>query len=125
MQQNIRINDRFLHLSISPAAQRSLARRSAGLFLELELYFSCLVRKRVYIRENVTSADFHQLTDSLFARFRPVVTQGCAMREVEIDNPPVQDMPMLHAERYFPHWLTLDFRAGQWVAEFGYATPPR
>jgi hypothetical protein len=44
------------------------------------------------------------------------------MRDVERDNPPVTDMPAVHPERYFPHWLTLDFRHGNWIAEFGYAT---
>ncbi len=124
MLQLIQVNNKPLHLLVSPAAQRALAQHSAGLFLELELYFSCLVRKRVHIRENVSGTEFHALTDNLFVRFRPVVTQTCAMREIEVDNPPVQDMPMVHAERYFPHWLTLDYRAGQWLAEFGYATPP-
>jgi hypothetical protein len=27
---------------------------------------------------------------------------------------------LLEMERYFPHWLTLDFRHGKWQAEFGY-----
>ncbi len=31
---------------------------------------------------------------------------------------------MLRADRYFPHWLTLDYRGGRWLAEFGYSTLP-
>jgi hypothetical protein len=31
------------------------------------------------------------------------------------------DMPVVRAERYFPHWLRLDYHRGEWLAEFGYA----
>ena len=38
-------------------------------------------------------------------------------------KPLVTDMPVVRPERYFPHWLTLDYRAGRWLADFGYARP--
>jgi hypothetical protein len=31
-------------------------------------------------------------------------------------------MPIVMPERYFPHWLTLDYRRGKRIAEFGYAS---
>jgi hypothetical protein len=109
-------------LSISNKAQAQLDRRTIPLLLEMELYFSCLVRKRVYVRDHTSGKDAAALSDKLRVSFRPVVTQSCAMREVERDNPPVMDMPIVKPERYFPHWLTLDYKRGKWLAEFGYAT---
>ena len=110
-----------LQLRISRSAQAALDRRESPLLLELELYFSCLVRKRVHVRDEL-DADAVVLNDKLRVRFRPVVTQQCAMRDVEPENPPVMDMPAVNPQRFFPHWLTLDFRRGHWIAEFGYAT---
>ncbi len=112
---------RPLQLRVSKSAQAALDRRQYPLLLELELYFSCLVRKRVHVRDALDS-EAVVLNDKLSVRFRPVVTQQCAMRDVERDNPPVMDMPAVNPERYFPHWLALDFRHGDWIAEFGYAT---
>lgn len=109
-----------LQLRVSPSAQAVLDRRQSPLLLELELYFSCLVRKRVHVRDHL-DGEAVVLNDKLSVRFRPVVTQHCAMRDVERDNPPVMDMPVVNPQRYFPHWLTLDFRRGNWIAEFGYA----
>lgn len=109
-------------LSISNKAQAQLDRRTIPLLLEMELYFSCLVRKRVYVRDHTSGKDAAALSDKLRVSFRPVVTQSCAMREVERDNPPVMDMPIVKPERYFPHWLTLDYKRGKWLAEFGYAS---
>jgi hypothetical protein len=112
---------RTLRLEVSRAAQRRLERRRRPLLLELELYFSCLVRKRVYVREQLDARAI-RLTDHLQVRFRPVVTAHCAFRDIDVSNPPVRDMPAVDPERYFPHWLSLDVRRGEWVAEFGYAT---
>ena len=110
-----------LQLRVSRSAQAALDRRESPLLLELELYFSCLVRKRVHVRDEL-DGDAVVLNDKLSVRFRPVVTQQCAMRDVERDNPPLMDMPAVNTQRYFPHWLTLDFRRGNWIAEFGYTT---
>jgi len=116
------VNDgRSLLLRISRSAQKALDKRQSPLFLEMELYFSCLVRKRVYVRNTIEDGAV-VLNDKLSVRFRPVVTEQCAMREVEVANPPVKDMPVVNPERYFPHWLTLDYRHGDWIAEFGYAS---
>ena len=124
MNQIVPLWGKSLQLTISERAQAQLDRRAKPLLLEMELYFSCLVRKRVYVREHVNGEDVAALSDKLSVSFRPVVTQTCAMREVERDNPPVMDMPIVKPERYFPHWLTLDYRRGKWLAEFGYATAP-
>ena len=121
MEQVISVQGRPLKLTISKRAQTRLDNRTVPLFLELELYFSCLIRKRVHVREGVDGEDVFALNEKLNVRFRPVVTRTCAMRDVERDNPPVKDMPIVKPERYFPHWLILDYRRGEWQAEFGYA----
>lgn len=122
MERTITFQGRSLTLTISQRAQAQLDRLAEPLFLEMELYFSCLIRKRVYVREATDAPDVITLADKLMARFRPVVTETCAMRDVERDNPPVKDMPIIHPERFFPHWLTLDYRRGVWQADFGYAS---
>ena len=121
MQRLLTFHGRPLNLTVSQRALAQLARRVSPLFLEMELYFSCLIRKRVLVRASIEEADAVVLADKLIASFRPVVTETCAMRDVERDNPPVKDMPILHPERFYPHWLTLDYRRGQWRADFGYA----
>ena len=115
------IRGRQLRLNISRSASARLAQRSTPLLLEMELYFSCLVRKRVHVRESAAGFDVIELGEKLRVWFRPVVTRTCAISECEPGRPPVTDMPVTGPERYFPHWLTLDYRHGQWHAMFGYA----
>jgi hypothetical protein len=110
-----------LKLRISRRAEARLRQRSEPLLFEMEIYFSCLIRKRVYVRVSAEGIETIPVNDRLKIRFRPVVTRTCAISECERDNPPVVDMPIVDPGRYFPRWLTLDYRAGQWRAEFGYA----
>ncbi len=120
MNHTVTVNGRSLRVALSKAAKRALEQRADALLLEMELYFSCLIRKRVYVREEFKGVDSIPVSDKLHISFRPVVTQSCAIRDVPRDNPPVRDMPIVRPERYFPHWLTLDYRRGEWLAEFGY-----
>jgi hypothetical protein len=48
-----------------------------------------------------------------------VMTRVCAMAEVE-GSPPVTDFPIANPRPYVPRWLTIDYRKGQWLGEFGY-----
>jgi hypothetical protein len=52
VKQVVNFKGKSLNLSITRAAERMLEMRSGPLQLELELYFSCLVRKRVHVHEN-------------------------------------------------------------------------
>jgi hypothetical protein len=108
-------------LDVTAAAQQRLVQRPEPLCLELELYFSCLVRKRVHVRRAPPLDDYIPLNDWLLVRFRPVVTRTCAVSDCDGGGPPLMDMPVVRPERFFPHWLRLGYRHGEWHAEFGYA----
>lgn len=121
MNQTIDIGGKSLKLRISKQAEARLSQRAEPLLLEMELYFSCLIRKRVYVRESAEGFETIPVTRHLHIWFRPVVTKTCAISECDVGNPPVVDMPVVKPGRYFPRWLTLDYRSGRWHADFGYA----
>jgi len=119
MQQQIEFHGRMLELTLTPAAANALAQRHTPLLAEMELYFSCLIRKAVRFYETETR-DCISVTDTLSLCFRPVMTRQCGTN-YEGDEPPLTDFPITEAQRYVPHWLNIDFRHGQWHGEFGYA----
>jgi hypothetical protein len=53
------INGREVAVEWTPRAERAMQARSVPLIVELELYFSCLVKKFVHVRE---SAGAHSLS---------------------------------------------------------------
>jgi hypothetical protein len=124
MEQLVTVRGRPLRLYISRAAAARLEQRNTPLLLEMELYFSCLIRKRVHVREFAAGLGVIKLGEKLHVWLRPVVTRQCSIRECEPGQPPVMDMRVISPERYFPHWLRLDYRHGAWQAGFGYAGVP-
>lgn len=109
-----------IELKMSKSAEKNLAELDKPLCLEMELYFSCMIRKQVNIREKINSQYSVKVSDKLELGFRPVMTKSCSVSSCEGNSPPVSDFPIEKPERYIPHWLKLDFKKGQWLGEFGY-----
>lgn len=122
MPQQIEFNGKLLELELTPAAADAMALRDTPLLAEMELYFSCLIRKSVRFYETETGDGCTPVDRSLSLCFRPVMTRHCGL-DYEGDEPPLADFPIIHAERYLPRWLKLDYQNGQWKGDFGYAKP--
>ena len=121
MQKTVTMLDRAIQVDVSNRAEKQLQQRDAPLCLEMELYFSCMIRKRVLVCETVGTEFVAQLDDKLTIGFRPVMTKACGITETAEDGkPPLTDFPIKKPESYIPHWLRLDYRKGEWLAEFGY-----
>ena len=85
---------------------------------EMELYFSCLIRKKVRFRES-SEGELAYVTEQLFVHFRPVMTAVCGT-EYDGEVPPLTDFPIQKIESFVPAWLKIDFKNGQWQGEFGF-----
>lgn len=122
MQKTIIVNDRLVWVEISAAAARAVAARVArkgeALSVEMELLFSCLIRKQVRFLEQAPAGDV-PIVPGLSAHFRPVMTRVCSVSEGGT-APPLTDFPIANARAYVPHWLNIDYRRGAWRGEFGY-----
>lgn len=118
---SITLSDKPLEIRLSRAAERALAARATPLLAEMELLFSCLIRKRVRFSDLAGQATSAATTADgrLGVRFRPVMTRVCAVADVD-GAPPLDDFPIANPKPYVPRWLDIDFRQGAWVGEFGY-----
>jgi hypothetical protein len=116
----LQLLNRDLDLRLSPAAHTALAARTAPLVVEMELYFSCLIRKRVRFLETAHPGAFcATLNEHLTVCFRPVMTRHCSVSEVE-GQPELETFPIQRPEAFMPKWLTLDFRRGTWSGEYSF-----
>ena len=125
-QQSIEMDGRTVAIELSKSAIKALAQRSTPLLAEMELYFSCLIRKQVRFRDatdapqNEGPANTVILNEGLQICFRPVMTRACG-KDYEGDEPPLTDFPIANARAYVPRWLHIDYRKKQWLGEFGFA----
>ena len=122
--QQVEMMGKNILLELSDRAKQQLDDRETPLFIEMELYFSCLLRKelRIYetLREQLDEAFVTQLSDRLHISFRPVMTKSCSVSSCEGESPPVSDFPIKKPQAYVPKWLKLDFKKGKWCGDFGY-----
>jgi hypothetical protein len=116
---NVAFGARQVVVELSQAAVRELARRSMPLMVEMELYFSCLIRKKVRFYQDAGIGEFIRATDKLSVGFRPVMTQQCSVHDT-VGAPPLTDFEIKNPAHFIPHWLRIDFRKGEWRGEFGY-----
>lgn len=119
MDTQIELNGKPLRIQLSQSAEHALASRSGPLLAEMELYFSCLIRKQVRFHEPADDSDATTVTDKLQVRFHPVMSQVCEVDE-NLDGPPLTDFPIVRGERFSPKWLEIGYRDGQWHGNFGY-----
>lgn len=118
MQKIVDMSGKPLKVSLSRAAERVLAGHEGMLYAEMELYFSCLVRLKVYFRDH-PAGDCFQVTDKLAVSFKPIMTASCNIEEAG-RKPPVVEFPVARPDAFSPKWLTIDYRSGEWVGEFGF-----
>ncbi len=116
----IRFGERDLAIETSASAAAALAGRTTPLVAEMELYFSCLIRKQLRF-----PADPHPdalcvpVAGGLTVCFRPVMTRACAVHDAA-DQPELEAFPIARPRAFIPRWLRLDYRGGRWSGEFGY-----
>ncbi len=115
---NVTLHDKSLEIRLTRAAQKALALRETPLVAEMELLFSCLLRKRVLFGHDTDASTF--VDDHLAVRFRPIMTRRCSVAEGGA-HPPSEGFPLENPRPYVPNWLAIDYRRGEWVGEFGYA----
>lgn len=118
MKKQIEIQGKQVTIHLSTAAEKALSSRDKTLVAEMELYFSCLIRKQVRFKENL-DGDLVNISELLAVRFRPVMTKSCGI-DYEGDEPPLEDFPIKKPAAFVPHWLKIDFKKNEWIGEFGY-----
>ncbi|HED15000.1 MAG TPA: hypothetical protein ENI62_15355 [Gammaproteobacteria bacterium] len=117
MNRKIELNGKTLKVELSQAAEQQLARRPQPLHVEMELYFSCLIRKRVVFREPSQDLPGTAGEGQLNISFRPVMTRTCGI-DYEGTEPPVTDFPIVNKAAFTPRLLSIDYVNQHWQGQF-------
>jgi hypothetical protein len=109
-----------LTVSWTRRAERQLVRQSRPLLAEMQLYFSCVVKKRVVFHEEVFDDATATLAvnDHLTIAFRPVEANSCDPLEFAANHPVRREFDSRAAFKMHPSHLHLDFKHGKWLGEF-------
>lgn len=119
MNATILINQKPVLVEWTHSAALELAKRTQPLVVELELYFSCLVKKFVHFHEVIQEHAATAVNGKMALFFRPVTSTACTFEvadrlgrqpEIELDNPNVRKMA--------PRLVKIDYVRGNWQGNF-------
>ncbi|MCP5265868.1 MAG: hypothetical protein H6934_07135 [Burkholderiaceae bacterium] len=113
------INGKPVQVEWSRAAERALARRSRPLVVELELYFSCLVKKFVHFHDERPGLKTVPVDDRLRLGFRAVTSSACSLEEArQRGRQPEIEIQTEQARRFAPKSVRIDFTGGRWRGSY-------
>jgi hypothetical protein len=113
------INGKTVAVRWTPRAADALKQRREPLFIELELYFSCLVKKFVHFRAPRNGRPASWVNDKLAIFFRPVTSTSCSWETAaELGRQPETEIDSEATRRIAPKRVELDYRNGTWSAEY-------
>lgn len=117
----VTINDHPVLVEWTPAAARELGLRTAPIFVELELYFSCLVKMLVHFREDSRGKPTVAATDKLQLYFRPVTSTACTFEVADrLGRQPEKDIDSKVLQRLAPKRVFIDHVGGAWRGSFSF-----
>jgi hypothetical protein len=110
-----------MDITITDKAREALDTLVTPLHVEMELYFSCLIRKQVRYpaSPHPDARSIEGGHPNLKLYFRPVMTKTCSMEESHGD-PDLVPFPMQDSAKFEPKWFRLDHNSAGWQGEYGY-----
>ena len=134
MQKQLSFHDKAIDINLSERGVAQSFTLSSPLIIEIQIYFSCLLGKRLafYTEKTLDGAwqvepelfatmisESQQLTDNIYIRFNTVMTKACTVSDY-VGPPPVTDFTIKNQKPYVPSWLSIDYSDAFWSGEFGW-----
>ena len=98
-------------------AEKRLAQRTTPLIAEIQIYFSCVVKKRVLFHDS-SELETTPVDDRLEICFRAVESNSCDPVEFARNFPVKNSFTSRTALKMHPKKLSIDFKQDRWVGEF-------
>lgn len=134
MTKNLIFHNKTLKVECSKNAEEMAAKLNASIVIEMQIYFSCMIGKRLayYSDSRIPGAyqletsqfkdilkDSQQLTGKVYVRFNTVMTKNCLVSEY-MGPPPVTDFVVARSDAFVPNWLTIDYKNNMFIGEYGW-----
>lgn len=114
----VNLRGHALNIQWTQRAERAMQQRNTPLIAEMQLYFSCVVKKRVLFHDRAELA-LLSINEHLQIAFRPVQSTSCDPVEFAQNHPVQQEFESKAAAKMHPRWLKIDYKKAQFVGEFG------
>lgn len=118
-KDSIDIRGKKMAIMYSNRAEKALQQRTTPLIAELQLYFTCVVQKRVVFHE-CTVLDTISVNPKLKISYHTVQSNDCDPVEFADKHPVKKELNSKAALSMRPALLKIDYRNGQWAGNFSF-----
>jgi len=116
--QRINLSDKTLDISWTNRAELQLQQSQSKLTVEMQLYFSCVVKKRVIFFSYNQDFETTYVNDDMQIAFHTVEASSCDPVEFAKNYPAKRILDSENALKMRPKKLEIDFKNKKWVGEF-------
>jgi len=114
---SIDIRGKKMAIMYSRRAEKALSQRSQPLIAELQLYFTCVVQKRVNFHEKSELATI-TASPQLEIAYHTVQSDACEPVEFAKKHPVKKELNSKGAQSMRPSLFKIDYKQGQWTGDF-------
>ena len=117
--RSVVLENKCLRVEWTDRANRALQTRFEPLIIEMQLYFSCVVKKRVLFH-NSSELDVTDVNNSIKITFRSIQSAACDPEAFAKSYPVGKVLDSPAVTKMIPSRLSIDFHQGQWQGDFNY-----
>lgn len=118
-KDSIDIRGKKMDIMYSKRAEEALKKRDTSLIAELQLYFTCVVQKRVVFHEQ---SDLETITANphLKIAYHTVQSNACDPVEFAEKHPVKKELNSKGAKSMRPSMFKIDYKNGEWIGDFSF-----
>lgn len=124
LKDSINIRGKKMAIMYSKRAEKALQQRSHPLIAELQLYFTCVVQKRVNFHEQAvfetTGLETIDANPNLKIAYHAVQSNACDPVEFAEKHPVKKELNSKGANSMRPSLFKVDFKNGEWIGDFSF-----
>ena len=109
--------ERNIHVLWTQRAEQAFSLRTTALIVEMQIYFSCVIKKRVLFHEQ-TDLESLPITENISISSRAVQSDNCSAEEFARNFPVKQELTSRNAKKMYPRQLKIDYKNQQWLGDF-------
>lgn len=116
--EHINLSSNPLNITWTNRANKQLQKNVSNITVEMQLYFSCVVKKRVIFYKNEQDFESTSVNEKLQIAFHTVEASSCDPVEFAKHFPAKRILDSEGALKMKPRELKIDFRHNEWTGEF-------
>lgn len=118
-KDNVDIRGKKMAILYSKRAEKALKQRKTALIAELQLYFTCVVQKRVIFHEKADIETIN-VNKSLEIAYHTVQSDACDPTEFANKHPVKKELNSKGASSMRPSSFKIDYKNGEWIGDFSF-----